>query len=204
LYRLETDILALKPDIIISYHGWNGFPWLYPELPPVFVKHLPDYKRRPLGLLAECEYRARLLIFKRSMRAAPVVSMPSTSELLQTRYGLAYQGLIEIARTNDIQLVLANYSMAVNVTSNPDVIEFYRKAFPAVYQTLQVNMMHSKLLDELAHRHPDIVLVDTRSPLDGEYDKFIDLVHFAPQGDQQMAETIFASITNLLMSQIGR
>jgi lysophospholipase L1-like esterase len=198
LYRLRTKILALKPDLIISYHGWNGFPWLYPSLPPVFVKHLPDYKHRPLHILADCEYRLRLMLFKRSLRANPVLEMPTVAQLLKTRYGRGYGELVELARTNGIRLVIANYSMAVNSQSDPRVIEFYREAFPAVYPSMQVNLMHSMLVEALVSRNPEVCLVDTHPHLDGEHDKFIDLVHFSPEGDRQMAETMFAGITNIL------
>lgn len=202
LYRLRTDILALKPDLLISYHGWNGFPWLYPSLPPVFVKHLPDFKQRPLWLLAQCEYRLRLLRFKWSLRANPVVAMPPVTKLLATRYGIAYDQLVALARTNRIQLVLASYSMAVNSRSDPKVIEFYRDAFPAVYPSIQVNVMHSRLLAAIAQRHPEVRLVDTHPSLDGDHRKFIDLVHFAPDGDRQLAENIFDGISNILWNEL--
>jgi len=204
LYRLRTQLLALRPDMIISYHGWNGFPWLYPELPPIYVKHLPDYRRRPSRLLTECEYRLKLIRFKRSLRANPVLRMPTVAELLNSRYGRAYRSLIELCRANDIKLVLANYSMAVNAHSDLKLVEFYREGSPAIYPCIQVNVMHSTLVAALAAQHTNICFVDTHPHLDGEHDKFIDAVHLAPAGDRQLAETIFEGISNFLQHALSK
>jgi lysophospholipase L1-like esterase len=203
LRRMQRDILPLKPDMIISYHGWNGFPWLNSTLPPVFIKHLPSYKPRPLRLLADCEYRLRLLAFKHSLASGTVLEPPSPTELMANRYAAAYRELINVARTNDIHLVLANYSMAVNDASDPAVVEFYRGMFPSVYPSIQVNAFHSLLVGELAQRHPNVTVVDTHPQLDGVHSKFIDLVHFAPEGDLQLAETCFAAITNRLRRELA-
>jgi len=61
-----------------------------------------------------------------------------------------------------------------------------------------VNLLHSLLVKTLCEQNRELSFVDTNPHLDGEHEKFIDLVHFAPEGDRQMAETMFASITNVL------
>ena len=202
LYRLRTEILALKPDMIVSYHGWNGFRWLYPSLPPIFEKHMPLFHKRPLHLLAECEFRFKMFLFKRRLTGRPVLEMPPVSKLLQTKYAELYRELIDIARANKILLVLGNYSMAVNGGSDPNVIEFYREVFPSVYSAIKVNVMHSMLIKELARQHPAVIFADTNPGLDGHYEKFIDLVHFAPEGDRQLAENFFAAVTNVLTKEL--
>jgi lysophospholipase L1-like esterase len=198
LYRLQTKILALKPDMIISYHGWNGFSWLWTSLPPVFEKHLPNYKRRPSRLLAKCEYNIRLLWFKRRLASKPAGPPPSISKLLASEYANAYRDLIAIGRTNNIRLVLGTSSLAVTRSSDPAVIEFYRQVFPGIYPFIDVNGLHSMLVEELARQNPDVRLIDTHPHLDGDNEKFIDLVHFAPQGDRQLAETFFEGIKDML------
>ena len=40
--------------------------------------------------------------------------------------------------------------------------------------------------------------MDTHPNLDGDHDKFIDLMHFTQAGRQQLAETMFAGIRDLL------
>jgi hypothetical protein len=88
--------------------------------------------------------------------------------------------------------------MAVNAHSPQPVIEFYGDAFPALYWQIQANEMHSRLVQEIARRHPAVALLDTHPGLDGEHDKFIDPMHFAPEGDRQMAETMFEGIRGIL------
>lgn len=198
LYRLRTEILPLKPDMIISYHGWNGFRWLYPSLPPIFEKHMPLFRKRPLHLLAECEFRLKMFVFKRRLATKPVLQMPPVSRLTETKYADLYRELIDIARTNNIRLVIGNYSMAVNTNSDPNVIEFYREVFPSVYPAIKVNVMHSMLVKELCREHPEVILADTNPELDGQHSKFIDLVHFAPEGDRQLAENFFAAIKDTI------
>jgi lysophospholipase L1-like esterase len=203
LYRLRTEILALKPDMIISYHGWNGFPWLYPSLPPIYEKHYPLFRERPLHLLAECEFRFKMFIFKRHLASKQVLEMPPVSRLLETKYADLYRELIDGARTNNIRLVVGNYSMAVNGNSDRNVCEFYREVFPSVYPAIKVNLMHTMLVKELVRQHPEVIYADTNPGLDGEYRKFIDLVHFAPDGDRQLAENFFAAIKGVLTTNLS-
>ncbi len=203
LYRLRAEILVLKPDMIISYHGWNGFRWLYPSLPPIFEKHVPLFQKRPLHLLAECEFRLKMFIFKRRLTSKPVLEMPPVSRLLETKFADLYGQLIEIARTNNIRPVIGNYSMAVDGKSDRNVCEFYREVFPSVYSAIKVNVMHTMLVKELVRQHPEVLYADTNPGLDGEDRKFIDLVHFAPEGDRQLAENFFAAISGVLATNLS-
>ena len=54
----------------------------------------------------------------------------------------------------------------------------------------------------MAEQYPEVRLADTHPHLDGEYRKFIDLVHFANAGEQQMAENIFVAIRPVLEKEI--
>ena len=45
--RLRADLLPLEPDVILAYHGYNGFDFLLTELPPVLVQQAPDPPDRP-------------------------------------------------------------------------------------------------------------------------------------------------------------
>jgi len=53
--RLPLEVLPLQPDLIISYHGYNGFGMLSPALPLSFGLLPPAYRQRPLKLLGDCE-----------------------------------------------------------------------------------------------------------------------------------------------------
>lgn len=200
--RLSTDILPLKPDMIISYHGINGFAWFDPSLPPVRARRPPRFRERPLRLLADAEYHLRLLIYQATLRANSRVPGGSAVHPMDTQYAREYEQLIHIARTNNIRLALANFSMAVNGDSDRDVIEFYRGGFPTVYRLIAANQLHNELVGELAAEHPEIVCVNTHPGLDGRHEQFVDLVHFTESGRKQLAENIFAGIRPLLEKEL--
>jgi len=129
--------------------------------------------------------------------------MPPVSRLLQTKFADLYRELIDIAHTNNIQLVIGNYSMAVDGKSDRTVCEFYREVFPSVYPAIKVNVMHTMLVKELVRQHPEVIYADANPGLDGEYRKFIDLVHFAPEGDRQLAENFFAAIKGVVATNLS-
>jgi lysophospholipase L1-like esterase len=200
--RLAKQILPLKPDMIISYHGYNGFMWLNPALPPSHGKGPPPYEERPLKLLADCEYRLKMMAYRRSRLAPVAVTDRMPADPMQTEYARAYRDLFRSARTNGIQLVIANYAMAVNAQSDPDVVNFYRAAFPQVLSQIKANAVHSQIVAELAEAYPEIRLVDTHPGLDGEHEKFIDLVHFTQEGREQLARVMFHAIMPVLQDEL--
>jgi lysophospholipase L1-like esterase len=199
LRRLATDILPLQPDMIISYHGFNGFPMLYWAIPPVRGRSPPGYRLRPIKLLADYEYRFKLLRYKQRLLAGLVREPPGDSDPMKSEYARAYEKLITAARTNKIRLVLANFSMAVNQQSQPDVVQFYRVPFPVVHWQIELNTVHSTIVQQLARQHPEVCTVDTHLRLDGEHDKFVDLVHLTQDGREQLAENMFAGIRECLL-----
>ena len=93
--------------------------------------------------------------------------------------------------------------MAVNNQSDPDVIEFYRSGFPLVKWQIEANRLHSALVLDIVRQNPDGWLVDTHPHLDGEHEKFIDLVHLTQEGRQQLAESIFAGIKPILEKDLA-
>ncbi len=121
---------------------------------------------------------------------------------MKSRYAQAYRQLIDAARTNGITLALANFSMAVNSGSDAGVIEFYRGGFPSVYAQIGANELHTKLVKQLAE-DSELLLIDTHPALDGQHEKFIDLVHLTQEGRQSLAETIYRSLESPLRNLIG-
>jgi lysophospholipase L1-like esterase len=194
LARIHGDILPLEPDMIISYHGINGFSWLDASIPPSTGARPPRYRERPIRFLANLEHRIRLQRHSsRLAQAAPRRNI-AVADPFDTLYGQKYEELVHIARTNHIRLALANFSMAVNSRSPRDVIEFYRGGFPRVYEQIDANVVHSGLLDRFVERHPEVILVNTQAGLDGQHPHYIDLVHFTESGREQLAKNIFAGI----------
>ena len=64
LRRLPGEILPLQPDMIISYHGANGFSLIDSSVLPAVGPAPPVYQERPIKLAAEAEHRLRLLLFR--------------------------------------------------------------------------------------------------------------------------------------------
>lgn len=204
LYRLRKDILPLKPDMIISYHGCNGFRLLDHALPPVSGKIPPVYRKRPMRLLAGVEHRLKILYYRQHQSWKLVVQSPAVSNVLQSQYARAYRGLINTTQTNGVRLALANFSLAVNSQSDLDVVKFYQATFPQVFGMIRANKAHSLLVEQLAQQYPGICLVDTHPHLDGAHENFIDVVHLTQEGRQQLAENVFAGIRKVLEEDLSR
>lgn len=202
LDRMTGEILPLKPDLIIAYHGYNGFSWLDASLPQIVGRRPPIYRERPLRLLADCEHHLKMLNYRYKQEHSGAARSVTPNDPMQTQYARAYESLIRIAQTNHIQLALANFSMAVNSRSDRDVKEFYRSRFPRVYEQIEANTVHSAMLTELVRLHPEVFLINTHSNLDGNHDQFIDLIHFAESGRQQLAESVFTGIRELIENEL--
>lgn len=199
--RLKSEILPLKPDMIISYHGFNGFTLLDDSVPAATGPLPPAYKDRPLKLLADAENSIRVSWYKwrqnsRSGRP-PSFSNPMTSHCAE-----AYRQLIDFAQTNRVRLVLCDFAMAVNDLSGRDLIEFYRSTFPSVYWQIRANSVHSELLREFARENPSVLFVDCRHKLDGEHQLFIDLMHPNQAGNENLAENILEAIRPRLEAEL--
>jgi lysophospholipase L1-like esterase len=203
LYRLPREILPLQPDMIISYHGANGFSLIDSTVLPPLGPAPPVFQERPIKLAADAEHRLRLMLFQYRARRRVVSAARPGGRPLETRCAAAYRQLIQCARTNGIRLALANFSMAVNLGSDPKVIDFYRGGGTrAAYGLMRANAVHSLIVSQLAAENPEVCFVDTHPHLDGEHEKFIDLIHFTGEGERQLAENIFAGISNALRQDL--
>jgi lysophospholipase L1-like esterase len=202
--RLADEILPLKPDMIISYHGYNGFGLIHAILPPAARRDVPERVERPLTLLADCEYRLKLLLARRREQRLLSLHPYQLADPMQSEYARWYRELIRQAAAHHIRLVLASFSMAVNRGSDLDVIHFYQERFPSVLTQIKINEAHSDLVRRLAQENPGVLFADTHPRLDGDYGKFIDLVHFTQPGREQLAETLFAAIRPALERDLAR
>jgi lysophospholipase L1-like esterase len=195
LSRLQSDILPLKPDMIICYHGFNGFYLLYDSLPHADGPRPPKYQPRPLKLLADAEHGLKMARYRNALLAPTQRNPPrAVADPMISRYAFAYRHLIEAARTNKIRLAIATFSMAANSKSDDAIKEFYRPGFPLVHLQVQANTLHALMVRQLTKTNPDVDLVDTQPRLDGYHEKFIDLMHLTQEGRQEVAEAFFAGI----------
>jgi lysophospholipase L1-like esterase len=65
------------------------------------------------------------------------------------------------------------------------------------------NAVHSLIVSQLAAEHPEVIFVDTHPHLDGEHEKFIDLIHLSAEGERQLAENMFDCISNVLRQDLA-
>ncbi|HWQ91883.1 MAG TPA: SGNH/GDSL hydrolase family protein [Clostridia bacterium] len=203
LSRFARDILPLKPDLILCYHGINGFPSLDATLLPMLGGAPPRYKHRPLRLLADCEYRLKLMAYERGRQTRQTDVPVAASDPMDGGYAREYRELIATARTNGIHLALATFSMAVNERSEPGAIRFYEGGYRLVPRLIKANDLHSSIVRRLCEQHPEVDFIDTRPSLDGHPPYFIDLVHFSEEGRVKMAETFFAGLEELLKKELA-
>jgi lysophospholipase L1-like esterase len=201
--RFESEIAALKPDLVVSYHGYNGLAMLRDVMPPTAGGLAPAYKRRPLALLAILEYRLKWLWHRGLNDEVPRADVPPPELLLECEYARRYRELIGLTRTHGIQLALCTFPMAVNRDSPNDVIEFYRPAFPSIRWQIEANVFHSAIVRQLGQRYPEVEVVDVQARLDGSHERFIDLVHLTQDGRQLVAETVFNELRDLLARELG-
>jgi lysophospholipase L1-like esterase len=204
LDRLPDQILPLQPDMIITYHGANGFNMIDSSVLPPVGPAPPAYEERPIKLAADAEHRLRMLWFRSRAKQRDGPAAPAHAQPMETQYAAAYRKLIQCARTNGIRLALANFSMAVNQASDPKVIDFYRGGGTrAAFGFMRANAVHSLIVSQLAAENPEACFVNTHPQLDGEHEKFIDLIHFTGEGDRQLATNIFNGIRELLQRDLA-
>jgi lysophospholipase L1-like esterase len=200
--RLQREILPLKPDLVLCYHGYNCFGMLDKAIPPPFGKPPPVFRDRPIRLLANCEYRLKLLFYRQNTSRLRETG-PQPTNLLDTDFARSIEQLIGVTRTNGIHLAVGNFSMAANEDSPAEVVEFYRHIYLNTHRNITANAAFSMLLRQLAPLYPDVCMVDTHPHLDGDTEKYFDLIHFTEAGDQQLAENFFAGIRPLLEQELA-
>lgn len=196
--RLDRQILPLQPDLLISYHGYNGFHFLL-EIPEVQVRRAPVSPERPSWLLERLETATRLRAFRRRYETYDDRSEPALlADFGKSQYARHYRTLIAKARTRGIALALANFNLAIDEDSPEEVVRFYERVFPNARSALLANRLHTRLVRGLA-AEAGVSFVDATPELDGEYQTyFADLVHFNQAGRERLTRNVFDGIREIL------
>ena len=205
LIRLNRDVLRLDPDMIISYHGYNGFHFLDDTMDPAeridIDAEPPGFVERPSPLLAQVEFRLRMrlfrnLHFRRSLTEEMLLRR--TRRLSNSSYAEMHRELISTTRSNGIKLVLLSFNMAVNQNSPSDVVNFYRSGFVDVDYRIQANRLQRILLEELSRQNDDVAVINTAEGLDGRHELFFDLIHLTQEGKDKLAGNVFEELKRIL------
>jgi peptidoglycan/LPS O-acetylase OafA/YrhL/lysophospholipase L1-like esterase len=203
LERLQRDILPLKPDMVVSYHGYNGLGGLFD--PEAFPRALPPPKREHVGpspSLDALRYNLKTAAYR--WRLNKPEAHYSEEDVLTSKYADAYRQLLKIGRDEGFRVVLATSSMAVAASSPEEVRDFYEAVWPSIDDYINLNRAHNKLVKNLAQKS-GVPLIDTTPALDGHWDEdlFLDLVHFTQRGNDTIASTMFDGILPILRGDVN-
>ena len=206
--RLERDYPWLKPDMVLSYFGWNGATemGINPQIavplsaPPGSGRldlSMWLVKRAAVSLANEVKLHFfRLFSADREKDIEIKMADVRKGELYRQ-----YQKLIEQAERLGYPLVLLSFNTAVAPDGPEEAKSFYQGPWPGVRSIIEQLYLHNIMVKELAGRSEAAHFVDTGANLYGKYDGdlFIDIVHFTPEGDRLMAANVFRGILQLLL-----
>ncbi len=201
--RLPHDILPLQPDLILSYHGYNGFELLLKALPAVRVHEPPALPPRPSRILGAMEREARMRWFRRRYREArrlyaSEISNDTRVDRRLNGFARHYERLVEGARGGGAQVVLATFNMAVNAASPEQAIRFYEAIVPDVRARIVANRIHTEVVLDVGRRL-GVPTFDTSPGLDGAYrDAYVDIAHFNQLGRGRLAAHFLAGLREIL------
>ena len=169
LERMRRDILPLKPDLILSAHGMNGF--LAFGLRRVPEPSEPGVRPRASALIGRAvltiERAAHDWRDRNSAQAQPAALAPmSDAELMRSRYADDYRKLIALARESGADIALADSTMAVNEQSPREVKDFYGAVFKPIEDIIAANAAHNRMVKLIA-REEGAPLIDMADGVDG-------------------------------------
>ena len=207
LERMRRDILPLKPDLILSTHGMNGF---YPfGLRRAPEPSEPGVRPRASALLGRVvltiERAAHDWRDRNSAQATSVALAPmSDAELMRTRYAEDYRKLIALARDNGADIALADATMSVNESSPREVKDFYGAVFKPIDDIIAANEAHNRMVKIIA-REEGAPLIDMAAGVDGKWDDdlYLDIVHFTEAGNRRVANLMFRALLPILAERHG-
>lgn len=198
LHRLTEAVLPLKPDMIITYFGYNEFERFREDfrLPMTPPKPQP----RASNLLGKLDWRFAKWRAEFGSAAEPLDDMAALGpRLTRCRLALAYQEYLRIARERGIPLVVCNFNMAVDDQSPAEVIRFYEQGFPNVKFMIAANRLNTAMLPLIIRPNSGARSIDVQEGLDGDWDgPYVDLVHLSESGKARLAENVLSGILDLL------
>ena len=203
LERMRRDVLPLRPDLILSAHGFNGLLAL--GLRQVPEPNEPGLRPRASALIGRAVLTIERALYDWRTRHAPPSAEPpplSDQELLKSHYAEAYRQLIALARANRVPIVLSTASMAVDAASPRQVKDFYGAVFKPIDDIIAANAAHNRMVRLIA-KEEGVPLIEATPGLDGAWDDdlYLDIVHFTEAGNRRMAETMFWALIPVLASE---
>jgi len=193
--RLKRFILPLKPDMVVSYHGFNNLAMVDPVLTQ--MPQPPQWQRRASPLIGEVMFKFKMLRWARQMQAFNATHTAGTK--FSDEYDRLYRELVGLGKANGFSTVLANLSMVVTKDSPREVIDFYGRVFMPISRIIPAVAEHNRIVEEVA-RDTRTPFIDTTPGLAGKWDAdyFYDMVHFTQKGSNVLANEVFEGLLPLL------
>ena len=207
LERMRRDILPLKPDLILSTHGMNGFF-------PFGLRRVPEPNEPGIRPRASALIGRAVLTIERAahdwrdrnsaLASAAALAPMSDAELMKSRYADDYRKLIALARDNGTDIALADSTMAVNESSPREVKDFYGAVFKPIDDIIAANAAHNRMVKLIA-REEGAPLIDMAASVDGVWDDdlYLDIVHFTEAGNERVAGLMFRALLPMLAARQG-
>ena len=196
--RLERDVFPRRADLIVTYHGPDGFDELAEavaaarfEPPPA---RAPRASRTAAALERAWERRSRALRWRRAL-----AGLPPRPDLRDTEYASQYRRILVEARARGIAVALLSFNMALDADSPEAAIRFYEVAVPRVREWILANRLHDRLVREMAAAYA-ARSIDTSARLAGAYgdDAWIGPVHPSQLGRERLAANVQEGLRELL------
>jgi len=201
LRRLHVDVVPLRPDLVISYHGYNGFNFLFKELPSMLVQDPPAQVERPSRLLSALEtFAVRRRFLARYADARRLADDAPEVDLASSQYAVRYRRMARQLLREGIPLAVATFNMAVDENSPEDVVRFYERAFPDVRARMLANQLHTRLVLDVP-LGMNVLPLDVRAGLDGQYETFyVDAAHLTQPGRERLARNLLEGLREHLLA----
>lgn len=189
LERTRRFIVPLKPDMVISYHGFNNLALIDPLL--ARLPQPPHWQLRASPLIGEVLFRFNTLRYVKRVEAFNVASQAHYSD----QYDKLYRAFVELGQSAGFIPVLANLSMVITDQSPRDVIDFYGRVFMPISRIIPAVAEHNRIVQHVA-KDTGAPFVNTTPGLAGQWDSdyFYDTVHFTQKGSNVLAERMFKGI----------
>lgn len=209
--RIEHDFSRLKPDMVLTYFGWNSMAdmGIYPDA--VAPLTAPPSNAGKIESVIWYFKKAMTSFFNELLTSIMRITSfgderLSNADLMNSakkgRLYQHYQDLIEQSRRLKYRLVLMSFNTAVTPDSPEAAKVFYEGPWPAVRTIIKQVEIHNLMIKELAYKE-GVDYVDTGENLYGKYNEgmFLDVVHFTTKGDTIMAANVFHGIRPLLLKE---
>jgi lysophospholipase L1-like esterase len=198
LARMDDDIFSLQPDLLITYHGYNGYRHFMRNVPGLVMLEPTVIEPRPSRVLESVERALRMGSLRRA-QPDPVEAgiLLSRTRVRDAPYRKFYENLVRRSRRHNVDVALGSFNLAVDASSPERAFDFYEERYPDVKSSVIANVLHNRIV----RRMPGATFVDTSAKLDGAYrEAYVDLVHFTQLGRDRLAENFFEGLLATLRS----